>query len=73
MAWPENLESITTNLEPEEFTVVKFAIDHDLVEWEDNYELIIALGSYSFEFLGKKYLMEEIYEIVSTLKRKEKE
>lgn len=72
MAWPNDLTQVSTNLTKEEFTVVKFAIDHELVEWGEG----DLLGSYCcgpFAFNGITYELAENFELVTSMNRKEKE
>ena len=70
--WPDNLSEVSTDLPPEEFSLVKFAIDTELVEWDNNEGgLFGACGFYPFNFNGHKYELQESYELVTSLKRKE--
>jgi len=72
MAWPKNLSEISTNMPEEEFTLVRFAIDHQLVEWGDDGNLFGPLGTCPFKFNGHDYVMSEMFEVVTTINRKEK-
>ncbi len=70
--WPDNLSDVSTDLTPEEFAVVKFAIDTDLVKWDEKQGgLFGACGFYPFDFNGRNYELQESYELVTSLKRKE--
>ena len=66
MAWPENLSDIATDLPLEEFTIVMFAIDHDLVEWGK----VDLFGGYChapFKFNGNNYALNENFEVVTSI------
>lgn len=67
MAWPDNLSDVSTNLTPEEFTLVKFAIEHELVEWDKSGGEFAGYGSYPFKFNGHNYQMDESFELVTSL------
>jgi hypothetical protein len=71
MAWPDDLSQVSTNMPEEEFTLIKFAIDHDLVEWVEDGDLYLfgPLGTYPFIFSGQRYMMHEMYELVGLLNR----
>jgi hypothetical protein len=71
MSWPDDLTKISTNLPQEEFTVLKFAIDHELVEWCHGSSLVMSLGTCPLIFNGREYILKEIYEEVTSLNRKE--
>ena len=69
MAWKEH--GVTDkNISEEEFTLIKYAVDHDLVEWTDHSEFA-GYRSATFKFLDKEYEIQEEFELVTSLKRKE--
>jgi hypothetical protein len=70
MAWPDDLSEISTNMPEEEFTLVRFALDHELVEWGES-SLFISLGMADFIFNGHAYSLEESFEVITTINRKE--
>jgi hypothetical protein len=71
MAWPDNMSEIQTDLPQEEFTLVKFAIDHELVEWGDQSDSLFGpLGKYKFEFNGHEYVITELFELVTNVNKK---
>jgi hypothetical protein len=71
MAWPDNMSEVNTDLSQEELTLVKFAIDHELVEWDDrSYSLICELGKYGFKFNGHEYVLTELFELVTNVNKK---
>lgn len=67
MAWPDDLSKVSTNLSPEEFTIVKFALDHGLVDWDESGGEFAGYGSYPFIFNGRVYEMDESFELVTSL------
>jgi hypothetical protein len=70
MAWPDSLNSISTNMDQSELTIIKFALDHELVEWGES-SLFISLGMADFIFNGHAYSLEESFEVITTINRKE--
>jgi hypothetical protein len=70
MAWPKNLSAISTNMDESEFTLVRFAIDHELVEWGEG-DLLIGYRTSEFMFNNKTYILAESYEVVQSINRKE--
>jgi len=72
MAWPDDMSKVETDLPSEELTLVKFAIDHELVDWndDDDNSLFGPLGKYKFEFNGHEYVMTELFELVTNVNKK---
>ena len=71
MAWPDNISEVQTDLPQEEFTLVKFALDHELVEWnDDDNSLFGPLGKAAFKFNGHEYVMTELFELVTNVNKK---
>jgi hypothetical protein len=72
MAWPDDLSQVSTDLPADEFTLVRFAIDHELVSWDvEGGSLYSSYGSYPFNFLGQVYVMDESFELITSINRKE--
>lgn len=70
MAWKEH--GVTDkNFSDEEFTLVKFAVDHELVEW-GKYSEFAGYATADFKFLGREYEIQESFELVTSINRKEK-
>ena len=70
MAWPTDLSQISTNLSGEEFTIVKFAIDCQLIEWGKS-TIVAELCNAPFKFNGNEYELCELFEQVTKINRKE--
>lgn len=70
MAWPDNLTEVSTNLPPEEFTMIKFAIEHQLVDWGKISEFA-GYCKAEFTLLDKQYEYSECFELATSLNRKE--
>jgi len=71
MAWPNNLHEVNRDIPFEELVLLKYAIDHDLVEW-GVYSEFAGYGQNTFTFLDKEYTINEAFELVESIYRKEK-
>ena len=70
MAWKE--EGVTEkNFSEEEFTIIRQAVDMNLVKW-GNVSEFAGYCTAEFEFLGDTYEMYEEFELVTSIYKREK-